>query len=353
MTSDEPIGVAVVGAGYWGPNLVRNFQSSPDFRLRWLCDLDVARAKKVLGGYSTVQPTDDLALVLADENVAAVAIATPAGTHLDVAMRALAAGKHVLVEKPLAATYAEGRQLVAEAERRGLILMCDHTFCYTPVVTRIRELVHSGEIGDLQFLDSVRINLGLVQRDIDVLWDLAPHDLSILDFILPTGVEVVSVSAHGTDPIGAGRACIGYLTLQLSTGAIAHVHVNWLSPIKVRTTIIGGSKRTLVWDDLSPTTRLAIYDRGVDVAAPEELGDEARRNLLVSYRSGDMVAPALLEREALSTMVAQYAAAIRSGTPPLTDGRAGLRVLRILEAASASLRAGGVAVRLDTDGGDS
>ena len=181
-------------------------------------------------------------------------------------MAALRAGKHVLVEKPLAATYAEGRQLVEEAERRGLTLMCDHTYCYTPAVTRIRELLHAGELGDLHYLDSVRINLGLVQRDIDVLWDLAPHDLSILDFVLPPDVRPVAVRAHGADPIGAGRACVGYLTLQLNTGAIAHVHVNWLSPTKVRTTIIGGSKRTLVWDDLNPTQRLAVYDRGVDVA---------------------------------------------------------------------------------------
>jgi predicted dehydrogenase len=170
--------------------------------------------------------------------------------------------------------------------------MCDHTFCYTPVVSRIRELLHSGEIGDLLYLDSVRINLGLVQRDIDVIWDLAPHDLSVLDFVLPDGVVPVSVSAHGSDPIGAGRACIGYLSLQLSSGAIAHVHVNWLSPIKLRTVIIGGSKRTLVWDDLNPMHRLGIFDRGVDVTAPDELDEEERRDLLISYRSGDMVAPA-------------------------------------------------------------
>jgi predicted dehydrogenase len=343
---NTPIGIAVIGAGYWGPNLVRNFQASSAFRLRYLCDLDKARAERVLGVYSTVTPTDQLADVLDDPEVRAVAIATPAGTHLEVALAALRAGKHVLVEKPLAATYAEGQQLVAEAERAGLVLMCDHTFCYTPVVTRIREMLHSGELGDLHYLDSVRINLGLVQRDIDVLWDLAPHDLSILDFVLPDEVHPISVAAHGTDPIGAGRSCIGYLTVQLNTGAIAHIHVNWLSPIKVRTTIIGGSKRTLVWDDMNPSQRLAIFDRGVDMASPEELGAEERRDVLVSYRSGDMVAPALVEREALGAMVAAYATAIRTGNPPLTDGRAGLRVLEILEAASRSLASGGAAIAL-------
>jgi len=337
VTPPEPIGLAVIGAGYWGPNLVRNFQASPSFRLRWLCDLDVGRARQVLGGYSTVTATDDYAAVLADEQVHAVAIATPAGTHLDVAMAALRAGKHILVEKPLAATYDEGRRLVEEAERRGLVLMCDHTYCYTPAVTRIRELIHSGELGELHYVDSVRINLGLVQRDIDVMWDLAPHDLSILDFVLPEDVAPVAVAAHGADPIGAGQSCVTYLTLQLNSGAIAHIHVNWLSPTKVRTTMIGGSKRTLVWDDLNPTQRIAVFDRGVDLASPEELGADERRDMLVSYRSGDMIAPALAEREALRAVVEEYASAIRTGRAPLTDGRSGLRVLAILEAASRSL----------------
>jgi predicted dehydrogenase len=345
-TPPEPVGVAVIGAGYWGPNLVRNFQSSDAFRLRWLCDLDLGRAQRVLGHYSTVQATADLSAVLADDAVQAVAIATPAGTHLEVALAALRAGKHVLVEKPLAATYEEGRQLVEEADQRGLTLMCDHTYCYTPAVTRIRELLRSGELGELQYLDAVRINLGLVQRDIDVIWDLAPHDLSILDFVLPEGITAVAVAAHGADPIGAGRSCIGYLTLKLNSGAIAHVHVNWLSPIKVRTTIIGGSKRTLVWDDLNPTQRIAIFDRGVDVATPGELGAEERREMLISYRSGDMVAPALSEREALRTMVEEFASSIHSGRPPLTDGRSGLRVLDILNATKVSLANGGTFVPL-------
>jgi predicted dehydrogenase len=346
---DEPIGVAVIGAGYWGPNLVRNFMSSPAFRLRWLCDLDLGRASTVLGDYSTVGATADLTQVLADDSVHAVAIATPAGTHLDVAMAALRAGKHVLVEKPLAANHADGAKLVVEAEQRGLTLMCDHTYCYTPAVLRIREMLHSGDLGELHYLDSVRINLGLVQRDIDVIWDLAPHDLSILDFVLPPGVRPVAVAAHGADGIGAGRACVAYLTLRLSSGAIAHVHVNWLSPVKIRTTIIGGSKRTLVWDDLNPGQRLALFDRGVDVATSDELGTEARRDMLVSYRSGDMVAPALTEREALRTMVDEYARAIRTATPALTDGRSGLRVLAILEAATRSLAAGGTMIPLDEE----
>lgn len=343
----SPIGVAVIGAGYWGPNLIRNFQGSSEFDVRWVCDLDLERVRRVLGRYTTVGATDDLEQVLADPTVHAVAIATPAGTHYPVAMAALAAGKHVLVEKPLADTYAAGRELVEEAERRGLTLMCDHTFCYTSAVTRIREAVHSGELGELHYFDSVRINLGLVQHDIDVLWDLAPHDLSIIDYVLPEGVRPTALSAHGADPIGARRACVAYLTLYLNTGAIAHIHANWLSPVKVRTTIIGGSKRTLVWDDLNPTQRVAIYDRGVDVAARDELDADERRQVAISYRTGDMVAPALAEKEALGQMVAAFAHSIRSGTPSLTDGRSGLRVLGILEAASRSLANGGAIISLE------
>ena len=341
-----PIGVAVVGAGYWGPNLVRNFQGSAAFDLRWMCDLQLERARRALGRYSTVAATTDYRQVLDDPAVHAVAIATPAATHRDLALQALAAGKHVLVEKPLAASYADGLVLVKEAERRGLTLMCDHTYCYTPAVSHIREMIRSGELGDVHFFDSVRINLGLVQPDIDVLWDLAPHDLSILNYVLPEGVEPVAVAAHGADPVGTGRACVGYLTLKLTDGAIAHVHVNWLSPTKVRTTIVGGSKRTLVWDDLNPSQRISVFDRGIDLAEPTELNEQDRRDIQINYRSGDMVAPALREREALATMAEAFAEAIRTGRPAPTDGRAGLRVVDILEAASRSLAAQGALVGL-------
>ena len=342
----RPIGLAVVGAGYWGPNLVRNFASSPQYRLNWLCDLDKSRAVRVLGPYSTVAATDDLDVVLADEQVDAIAIATPAGTHLDIALAAMRAGKHVLIEKPLAATYADGVRLVEEADRAGLTLMCDHTFCYTAAVRKIRELVHSGEIGDLHFFDSVRINLGLVQPDIDVLWDLAPHDISILESILPPGVEPLSVAAHGADPIGTGRSCVAFVTLQLTGGAIAHFHVNWLSPTKVRTTMIGGSKRALLWDDLNRMQRITVFDRGVDLVPAQQAEAEDREKAFVSYRTGDLVSPALSEREALSGVVEEFADCIRTGRPSLTDGRSGLRVLDILEAASRSIALQGAPVRL-------
>jgi predicted dehydrogenase len=341
-----PIGVAVVGAGYWGPKLVRNFAGCPEFQLRWVCDSNKRHAESALGAYSTVSATSDFGAVLADPQVDAVAIATPAVTHFDLASTALAAGKHVLVEKPLAATYVQGSELVSQAEQSGLILMCDHTYCHTPAVTKIREIMRGGELGDLHFFDSVRINLGLVQRDVDVLWDLAPHDLSILDSILPPGIEPLAVAAHGADPIGAGRSCVAFMTIALTGGAIAHLHVNWLSPTKVRSTLIGGSKRALLWDDLNPVQRVTVFDRGVDLMDPEELPEQARTDAFVSYRTGNVVSPALPEREALLNVVEEFAGCIRTRRASLTDGRAGLRVLDILEAASRSMSYHGATVGL-------
>jgi predicted dehydrogenase len=341
------IGFAVIGAGYWGPNLVRTAIATPALQLEWLCDLDEERARAVLGRYTRVKATASYEQVLADPAVSAVAIATPAATHFDLVRAALEAGKHVLVEKPLTSTVSDAVKLAGLAERSGLVLMCDHTYCYTPAVQRIRELIHGGEIGELQFVDSVRINLGLVQPDIDVLWDLAPHDLSILDYLLPGGVRVDSVAAHGADPIGHGMACVGYLTLRLSTGAMAHVHVNWLSPIKIRTMVIGGSQRTVVWDDMNPSQRLSVYDRGVDRMLQEELEPDDRKQVRISYRTGDMIAPALREQEALRVMMAEFADAILEGRPAATDGRAGLRVMTVLEAAARSLALDGAFVSVE------
>jgi predicted dehydrogenase len=338
------IGLAVIGAGYWGPNLVRTALATPALQLRWLCDLDQERARKVLGRYTTVKATASFERVLADPAVAAVAIATPAATHFDLVRGALEAGKHVLVEKPLTSSVSDGVKLARLAEQSGLILMCDHTYCYTPAVQRIREFIRSGEIGDVQFVDSVRINLGLVQPDVDVLWDLAPHDLSIMDFVLPEDVVPVAVAAHTGDPIGTGRACLAYLSIWLSTGALAHVHVNWLSPTKIRTTVFGGSRRTIVWDDMNPAARLMVHDRGVDRAAAGSLAPDDRRNALISYRVGDTYVPALPEQEALRSVLAEFASAIAEHRAPLTDARAGVRVLELLEAASRSVDKGGIRI---------
>jgi predicted dehydrogenase len=342
----SPIGLAVIGGGYWGPNLVRTALATPAVRLEWLCDLDVERARTVLGPCTTVRATDSFDEILEDLAVSAVAIATPAATHFDLVRSALEAGKHVLVEKPLTSSVAEGVKLAALARRSELVLMCDHTYCYTPAVQRIRELIRGGQIGEIQFVDSVRINLGLVQPDVDVLWDLAPHDLSVLDFVLPEDVRPVAVAAHTGDPIGAGLPCLAYLSVWLSNGALAHVHVNWLSPTKIRTTVFGGSRRTIVWDDMNPAGRLAVHDRGVDRLRAGNVPEDVRRQALISYRIGDTLIPALPEREALMSVMAEFSAAISEGRSPLTDADAGVRILTLLEAASRSADSDGARIVL-------
>lgn len=328
--------IAVIGAGYWGPNLARNFRASTDWELSAIVDLDCARAKKVadsVGGVAVITDIDD---VLTDASIDAVAIATPARTHHGLVMRALRAGKHVVVEKPLADSSEKAREMIDEAARQGLVLMTDHTYCYTPAVQKIRELVADGSLGDVLFIDSTRINLGLVQPDVDVFWDLAPHDLSIIDFVLPGGLAPRHVAAYGADPIGAGKSCVGYLVIPLQNGGMAHVHVNWMSPTKIRQMVIGGTRRTLVWDDLNPQQRISVYDRGVDLLRQTGF-DTDRTTATVSYRLGDTWSPALSEREALSAMAEEFAGAITGGRTARTDGYAGLRVLDVLEAASRSL----------------
>ncbi|MFT3877016.1 MAG: Gfo/Idh/MocA family oxidoreductase [Propioniciclava sp.] len=331
--------VAVIGAGYWGPNLARNFAASPEWTLVAVCDRDEARASKLAAAVGHVDVETSVDELLARDDLDAVAIATPAATHHPLTLAALRAGKHVVVEKPIADSIEKAQEMVDEAKRRGLVLMTDHTFCYTPVVAKIRELIENGDLGDILFVDSVRINLGLVQPDVDVFWDLAPHDLSILDFVLPGGLKPEYVAAHGGDPIGAGKACVGHLVLPIGDGAVASVHVNWLSPTKVRQMTIGGSRRTLIWDDLNPVQRLSVFDRGVTLESQSatELDGDAKAAAKVSYRLGDTWSPALPEREALREMVNEFAAAIREGRPARTDGEAGLRVLRVLEEATATM----------------
>lgn len=345
----EKMKAVVVGAGYWGPNLARNFRGSADWELPGICDLDESRAQKVADSVGGVPIFTQLADVLADESIDAIAIATPANTHHPIALAALEAGKHVMVEKPLADTTARGEDMVARATERGLVLMADHTYCYTPAVLKIREIIADGGLGDILFVDSTRINLGLIQPDVDVFWDLAPHDLSIIDFVLPDGLDTASVSAHGSDPLRTGKACVGYLSMPLAGGAMAHITVNWLSPTKIRQMVIGGTKRTLVWDDLNPQQRISVYDRGVDIDAVSKETTLDRRAANISYRLGDTWSPALEEREALGGVVAEFAAAIREGRPARTSGAAGMRVLSVLDAAQRSLAAGGAPAPMTLD----
>ncbi|MDO5745662.1 MAG: Gfo/Idh/MocA family oxidoreductase [Micrococcaceae bacterium] len=334
--------VAVIGAGYWGPNLARNFSMSPDWDLVAICDMDGDRASALARKTGQPAVVTSMDALLREHDIDAVAIATPARTHHSIAMQAIAAGKHVVVEKPLADNSTHGREMVEAARAAGTILMADHTYCYTPAVLKIRELLQAGELGEILYIDSTRINLGLVQPDVDVFWDLAPHDLSILDFVLPGGLTPVSVTAQGADPLGSGKACVGYLSMPLENGALAHISVNWLSPTKIRQMVIGGSRKTLVWDDLNPQQRLTIFDRGVDLDRQEMIRADAedRKGATISYRLGDTWSPALSEFEPLGLMVGEFASSIRSGDPAPTDGLSALRVLKVLEEASASLAAG-------------
>ncbi len=335
------IKIGIVGCGYWGPNLIRNFVSCPDTDLLWSCDKDQDRLEKVMAPYPGVDRTVDINEILADDRVDAVAIATPVHTHFPIAKACLESGKHVLLEKPLASSVEQGETLVKLAKEKGLQLMCDHTFCYTGAVRKMKEIIDSGALGELLYFDSVRINLGLFQQDINVIWDLAPHDLSIIDFLI--NEKPVSVSAHGVSHAGNGLENIAYLTLGYDNNFISHFHLNWLSPVKIRKTIIGGSEKMLVWNDLEPAEKIKIYDKGITITPGDK---EEQRRLMVSYRSGDMYAPEVGHVEALSLMVKEFADCIEQKRPALTDGEAGLRVLRILEAADRSIKAEGANVRL-------
>lgn len=329
----------MVGAGHWGPKLIQGFADAPDWDLRWVCELSPDRLRRVLGRRSAVRSTSMLNDILSDPAVDAVAVATPASTHVEISKAVLESGRHVLVEKPLALSVEEACGLVELAEARGLTLMCNHTPCYTPAVHAMGKLIESGNLGDIHYVESVRVNLGRVQQDVDVAWDLAMHDMAILDVLLPKAQRPVAVSAFGADPVGVGMACIAHLTLSLPGGALAHIHVSWLAPVKMRRVTIGGSRRMAVWDDLAVQHELSVHDTGVDLLPPL-LRDERTRDAF-RYRQGGTVTPVLPGREALSGVTAEFAAAITQRRAPLTDGRSALRIMAILEAASHSMRLDG------------
>jgi len=337
--------VGVIGCGYWGPNLLRNFAESEAAELRWICDLDVNRLAAMGRRYPAARATTDYKSLLADQTLEAVAIATPVWTHFSFAKEALEAGKHVLVEKPLTASVAEAEQLVELAERNNLALMVDHTFIYTGAVRKIKEMVQGGEIGDLLYFDATRINLGLFQDDINVVWDLAPHDLSIMDYVI--GRQPEAVTATGSCHIKKGIENIAYVLLRFPDEFIAHFHFNWLSPVKIRRTLIAGSHKMVVYDDIEPTEKVRVYDSGVTTThAEEQIDREAAYRTLVSYRTGDVWVPKLDSSEALHYVCKEFLDAISEKRPPLTDGNAGLRVVRLLDAAQRSIRQNGNPVKL-------
>ncbi len=332
------ITVGVIGLGYWGPNLLRNFSENESAELRWICDGDSSRLGAMGRRYPAAQTTTDYQKLLADPKLDAVAVVTPVATHFEIARAALLAGKHVLVEKPFTATARQAEELNELAERTQRTLMVDHTFVYTGAVRKMKEIVASGELGELLYFDSVRINLGLFQKDINVLWDLAPHDLSVMDYLIDRQPD--GLSAIGSCHIERGIENIAYLILHFAGDFIAHFHFNWLAPVKIRRTMIAGSSKMILYDDIEPTEKVRIYDKGVTTnrVGPDR---EADYQTLVSYRTGDVWAPKLDSTEALRHVVAEFLGAIREGRPPLTDGQAGLRVVRLLEAAQQSIKNGG------------
>ena len=334
------MGVGVLGYGYWGPNLVRNFAETAPARLVAVSDLAVDRLAEVHRRYPKVKLTTDFRDVLADRSVDAVVIATPVASHFELALRALEAGKHVLVTKPITTSSDETMQLVEAAEQRGLVLMVDHTFVYTGAVQTIKQLVDSGDLGSLYYYDSVRVNLGLFQKDVNVLWDLAVHDLAIMDYVL--GRQPSAVAATGAAHIPGHQANIAYLTCYFDGSLITHHHVNWLAPLKVRRTLVGGARQMIVYDELEPSEKVKVYDKGITVAGDTQGAIET----MIGYRTGDMWAPQVSLTEGLRTEAQHFLECVTHRRQPLTDGLCGLRVIRILEAAAASLRQRGQPVEV-------
>ena len=330
--------IGVIGYGYWGPNLVRNFVESPDTQVIAVADMKSDRLQLAARRYPGIETVHDHRDLLKNPKIDAVAISTPVSTHFPLAMEALQAGKHVLVEKPMTADSDQAVRLIDEAARRNLVLMVDHTFVYTGAVRKMRDLINTGALGDIYYYDSTRVNLGLFQHDVNVIWDLAVHDLSIMDYILPE--EPVEVSATGIAHVN-GAEDTAFVSIFYSGSIIAHLNVNWLSPVKIRRALIGGTKSMIVYDDIEASEKIKVYDKGIDV----KNGSDSLYNLMVSYRSGDIYTPRIDVTEALSIEVKHFVDCIENGTTPITDGRAGLRVVSVLEAATRSMKQRGRSVR--------
>jgi predicted dehydrogenase len=328
----------VIGYGYWGPNIVRNLVNLEGSEVSAIAEISPQarlRAQKAHPGVKVVANTSE---VISSPEIDAIAVVSPVWTHYELAKAALENGKHVFVEKPFTSTSAQGEELINLAARKNLTIMVDHTFLFTGAVRRIKQLVDEGALGKLFYYDSTRVNLGLFQHDCNVLWDLAPHDLSIVDYLIKGDPEAVVATGQGHLN---GHEDVAYMTLYFPEKVIAHINVNWLSPVKVRTTLIGGEKRMLVWNDLEADEKLKIYDKGVDISSREGVYE-----LLVSYRSGDMWSPQLEQVEALRYELAYFVECVTSGTRPFNDGCAGLRVVRMLEKANESLGKRGALVYL-------
>lgn len=333
------IRIGVIGYGYWGPNLVRNFNIADGASLTAVCDKSADAIKKVRALYNgALRTTNNADEILTSPTIDAVAIATPVSSHFGLAKKALENGKHVFVEKPFTSTVAQAEELIELADKKKLTIMVDHTFLFTGAVRKIKELIDNDTLGNIFYFDSTRVNLGLFQHDVNVIWDLAPHDLSIMDYVV--NKKPVSVAATGTAHFN-GLENIAFVTVHFENQMIGHFNVNWMSPVKVRSTLIGGDKKMLVWNDLDVDEKIKIYDKGVEVSSKESI-----YNLLVSYRSGDVWVPRINQTEALKVEADYFVDCITNGMQPINDGMAGLRVVKILEATNTSLKKKGEAVIL-------
>jgi predicted dehydrogenase len=328
----------VIGYGYWGPNIVRNLMGVEGSEVKAIAEISPAAQARARKAYPGVHVTPSAIEVIKSPQIDAIAIVSPVWTHYELSKAALENGKHVFVEKPFTSTSAQGEELINLAQQKNLKIMVDHTFLFTGAVKRIAQLIEEGALGNLYYYDSTRVNLGLFQHDINVLWDLAPHDLSIMDHLIKTSPEAVVATGQGHLN---GHEDVAYMTLYFPEKIIAHINVNWLSPVKVRTTLIGGEKRMIVWNDLEADEKVKVYDKGVKITSREGV-----YQMLVSYRSGDMWSPQLEQVEALRQELTYFVDCVNTGQEPFNNGCAGLRVVRMLEAASESLSKKGAFVRL-------
>src|SRR5271170_6737630 len=336
--SEAMVKFGVVGYGYWGPNVVRNLDRLDEAEVVAVCDKSAAARKKVAKAYPDVRVTDDAAELMSSPEIDAIAVVTPVWTHYELAKAALQNGKHIFVEKPFTSNAAQAQELIELAARKNLKIMVDHTFLFTGAVTKIKQLLQDGALGKLYYYDSTRVNLGLFQHDVNVVWDLAPHDLSIIDHLIQKTPE--AISATGQTHLN-GHEDVAFITLYFPDKVIAHINVNWLSPVKVRTTLIGGEKKMLVWNDLEADEKIKVYDKGVEIQNREGV-----RDLLVSYRSGDMWSPKIEATEALKAETTYFVDCVSRNEKPFNDGAAGLRVVKMLEAADKSLKDQGRPVQL-------
>lgn len=337
-SGSEVLRFGVIGYGYWGPNVVRNLDQLEQVDLLGVCDLSTAARERAQKSFPHVEVTSDPVALLSSTEIDAIAVVTPVWTHYELAKAALENGKHVFVEKPFTSNSAQAEELIALAEKKNLKIMVDHTFLFTGAVRKIRQLLDENALGKLYYYDSTRVNLGLFQHDVNVIWDLAPHDLSIMDHVIQQRPE--AIVATGQSHLN-GHEDVAFITLYFPDKVIAHINVNWLSPVKVRTTLIGGESKMLVWNDQSADEQVKVYDRGVSVSSREGV-----YKLLVNYRSGDMWAPRLERAEALTHELTYFVECITKDQTPMNDGRAGLRVVKMLEASTESIHKKGALVYL-------